>query len=38
MEHIKEIIWFMAWPGVIFGSYLAVKFALKKMNLYEEEK
>ncbi len=38
MEHWKEILWFLAWPGVIASSYFVVVFCLKKFNLFEEEK
>lgn len=38
MGYLKEILWFCMWPGLIFFSYLAVKFALKKFKLYDDEK
>jgi hypothetical protein len=30
--YITEIIWFLTWPGLIFVSYLAIRWALKRFE------
>lgn len=35
--YIVQIIWLLTWPALIIGSYLLIKFVLKKFEGKEEK-